>query len=728
MTQKLLGATSKRSVSNIFLTIGLIFSLPVAAGSGLVTEDDIFGDIPVVTGASHFPQTISDAPTSVSIIDQKMIAASAAVEIVDLFRLIPGFQVYMPHYGRPAINYHGFPQEYSYRMEVKIDGRSVYEPLKNAVLWSTLGIELDDIDYIEVIRGANAPADGANATTASVNIITKTPLSSEGWRVRTMAVDWDTQHISATYSGIKEGFSYKINGGYRYNSGFPEIDENTVDDDTETSYLNLRSIITPTLYDSIDLQIGYSNSNIDMADGGRGLDPWDIHKWNYNNYYLFTDWKHRLTNQDSFELLFYYNHSDIDALNNLGLLSEHLARDKGVTPSNALGFLGLKDIEDFEAIVGIDDSYSERSDLEFRYQGQIGANTRYMWGLASRYDRIKIKDQDANTLDVAESSQRLFSNIETKPSEHWTLNAGAMIEYNEIVNQYGSYRLSANYHINPSHTLRLAYNHGERSPGVYEANRYSTIIKEDRVLVVGNVAPSTLANVASGTLALKQGVSVDDLTTEKFENQEISYYGRLLDQTLTLEIKLFKEENQDLVKGTIEQVGDYFDSSKPLLDDEFKLFNNFSWVNTKGIEAQLKYQPNQRWLFNFQYSYTDNEGFTLRRINPNGNLFPRNWGDEDDEVIVPPEITSLTTAYFSDSGMEASFMIYYQDEVNWDEGDKESEDHVRVDARVAKHWQIDNQKVLVELIGQNIFDNDYTDFHYLNEYKSRYLLRATLEL
>ena len=714
MTQKLLGATSKRSVSNIFLTIGLIFSLPVAAGSGLVTEEDIFGDIPVVTGASHFPQTISDAPASVSIIDQKMIAASAAVEIVDLFRLIPGFQVYMPHYGRPAINYHGFPQEYSYRMEVKIDGRSVYEPAENAVLWSTLGIDLDDIDYIEVIRGANAPADGANATTASVNIITKTPLSTEGWQVRTMVGDWDTQHISAAYSGIKQGFSYKINGGYRYNSGFPEIDESPVDDDTETSYLNLRSIITPALYDSIDLPIGYSDSNIDMADSGRGINPEDIYKWNYNNYYLFTNWEHRLANQDSFELLFYFNHSDIDALNNLGLLSEWYSRkveqDPPYTSNDVKALLG---IEDFEVIVGLDDSYSERSDLEFRYKGTMGASTRYMWGLASRYDRMKSELIFANAVDVEESSQRLFGNIETKPSEHWTLNAGAIVEYNEIVNAFTSYRLSANYHINANHTLRVAYNDGERSPGLYEANQYGVFTREGVVLDIGTVAPDMLSTEEDTLVP-------EDLTTEKFESQEISYYGHLLGQTLTLEVKLFKEKNRDLVKYTLVPTDDYFTFQD--LNNEFNLRTNLAWIDTEGIETQLKYQPDQHWLFNVQYSYTNNEGSWLRKIYEDGEHRYKNWDD-----IAPQEMTSLTTAYFSDSGIEASVMVYYQDEVYWEQGNP-SDAYTRVDARVAKHWQIDNQKVLVELIGQNIFDNDYTDFHYLNEYKSRYLLRATLEL
>ena len=714
MYQGLIGISLSRSVVSLFPVIALILTLPVSADSTLVTEDDMFGDIPMITGASHFPQKISEAPTSVSIIDRQMIAASAAVEIVDVFRLIPGFQVYMPHYGRPAINYHGFPQEYSYRMEVKIDGRSVYEPSENAVLWSTLGIELDDIDYIEVIRGANAPADGANATTASVNIITKTPVSTEGWRVRTVAGDWDTQNISAAYSGIKEGFSYKINGGYRYNSGFPESDDYPLGDDTETSYLNLRYIITPTLYDSIDVQVGYSDSNIDMAAPGRGIDVDGIIKWNYNNYYLFTGWEHRLANQDSFELLFYYNHSDIDAPENLGLFSGVLSELLGSPVPPGYVPIFFPGLEDFEVVIGLDDSYSERSDLEFRYKGKIGTSTRYMWGLASRHDRMKSEALFVDAVDEEESSQRLFSNIETKPSEHWTLNAGVIVEYNEIVNQHSSYRLSANYHINPNHTLRVAYNDGERSPGLYEANQQSIFTRAGHVLDVGTVAPDTLTS-QEGTLV------PDDLTTEKIESQEISYYGQLLDQTLTLEVKLFKEKNRDLVKYTLVPTDDYFNDQD--MDNEFSLRTNLAWVNTEGIETQLKYQPDQHWLFNFQYSYTNNEGLWLRQIyDDTGERRYKNWDD-----IAPQEMTSLTTAYFSDSGIEASFMVYYQDEVDWQQGDP-SDSYTRVDARLAKRWRMNDHEVLIELIGQNIFDDDYTDFHYINEYKSRYLLRATLGL
>ena len=130
-----------------------------------------------------------------------------------------------------------------------------------------------------------------------------------------------------------------------------------------------------------------------------------------------------------------------------------------------------------------------------------------MWGLASRYDRMKSEALFVDAVDEEESSQRLFSNIETKPSEHWTLNAGVIVEYNEIVNQYASYRLSANYHINPNHTLRVAYNDGESSPGLYEANQQNIFTRAGHVLNVGTVAPDTLTS-QEGTLV------PDDLTTE----------------------------------------------------------------------------------------------------------------------------------------------------------------------------------------------------------------------
>ena len=58
-----------------------------------ITEDDYFKDIPIVTSATRIPQPLNELPVSTSIITREMIDASGFVEIADLLRLVPGFQV-----------------------------------------------------------------------------------------------------------------------------------------------------------------------------------------------------------------------------------------------------------------------------------------------------------------------------------------------------------------------------------------------------------------------------------------------------------------------------------------------------------------------------------------------------------------------------------------------------------------------------------------------------------
>ena len=180
-----------------FLGLGLS---TVLVGNGLsdewvITEDDLFAEIDTISGVTHLQQDLQQVPAAVTIIDRRTIESSTAVDLVDIFRLVPGFQVYFHHANKPGVAYHTPGGEYSRRLEVKIDGRSVYEPLLSSVEWNTLGLELDDIEYIEVVRGSNSPADGSNAFLASINIITRSPL-----------VELGTQYsIDSGSRGLKRG-------------------------------------------------------------------------------------------------------------------------------------------------------------------------------------------------------------------------------------------------------------------------------------------------------------------------------------------------------------------------------------------------------------------------------------------------------------------------------------------------------------------------------------------
>ncbi|MCZ7653087.1 MAG: Plug domain-containing protein [Rhodocyclaceae bacterium] len=93
---------------------------------------------------------LADAPGAVTIIDRDLIKASGAREVVDLLRLVPGFQVGAAYSSTPAVAYRGLADEYSRHVQVLVDGRSVYSPyFLGSITWNSLRLSLDDIERIE---------------------------------------------------------------------------------------------------------------------------------------------------------------------------------------------------------------------------------------------------------------------------------------------------------------------------------------------------------------------------------------------------------------------------------------------------------------------------------------------------------------------------------------------------------------------------------------------------
>ena len=136
-----------------------------------VTELDFLGEMPVVLSVSRLRQPASEAPSSTTVIDRETIRASGFLEIADLFRLVPGFYVGRVNGNHPVVSYHGLTGEYSPRLQVLIDGRSVYSQLFGGAEWSDLALSIDDIERIEIVRGPNAASFGSNAFFGVINII-----------------------------------------------------------------------------------------------------------------------------------------------------------------------------------------------------------------------------------------------------------------------------------------------------------------------------------------------------------------------------------------------------------------------------------------------------------------------------------------------------------------------------------------------------------------------------
>lgn len=188
----------------------------VFADDLLFTEQEM----PVVLSATRLKQAVADAPASVTIIDRQMIAQAGVREIPDILRLVPGMVVGYEKGWDAFVSYHGTSADMARRMQVLVDGRSVFQPSLAFVDWIGLPLELDDIDRIEVIRGPNAAAYGANSFLAIVNIITRNPADLPTVRAYTRQGGGGINDNFVSYAGVKNQFSWQLSANQRNDDGF----------------------------------------------------------------------------------------------------------------------------------------------------------------------------------------------------------------------------------------------------------------------------------------------------------------------------------------------------------------------------------------------------------------------------------------------------------------------------------------------------------------------------
>src|SRR5512139_2616870 len=144
-TMQSISGLSRSSVC-LAVTAFLIHSLRASAADTAMSEQEILQDFPVVLSASRLAQPLSEAPNAMTVIDRDMIKASGFRTISDLFRLVPGMYVSYFTGNQPIVSYHGTTDQYSRRMQVLVDGRSVYLPPFSSVDWEDIPLQIVDIE------------------------------------------------------------------------------------------------------------------------------------------------------------------------------------------------------------------------------------------------------------------------------------------------------------------------------------------------------------------------------------------------------------------------------------------------------------------------------------------------------------------------------------------------------------------------------------------------------
>lgn len=168
-----------------------------------------------VSSVSKTPEGLNQAPASIFVITHDDIVRSGAQSMPEILRLAPNLQVYQTSSSQFVVTARGFngsaaAQNFSNKLLVLIDGRTVYSPLYSGVYWDIQDVPPDDIDRIEVISGPGATLWGANAVNGVINIVTRDAGQTQGGDLNAYAGNQNGGG-SVRYGGkVGEALTYRI--------------------------------------------------------------------------------------------------------------------------------------------------------------------------------------------------------------------------------------------------------------------------------------------------------------------------------------------------------------------------------------------------------------------------------------------------------------------------------------------------------------------------------------
>jgi iron complex outermembrane recepter protein len=169
-----------------------------------------------VTSVSRKEENSFEAAAAVYVITGDDIRRSGATSIAEALRMAPGLDVAQQDSATWAISSRGFNEQFSNKLLVLMDGRTVYTPLFSGVYWDEQDTLLEDIDRIEVIRGPGATLWGANAVNGVINIITKTSKNTQGGYVEAFAGNREVGTGAIRYGGkAKNNLYYRVYAKYK---------------------------------------------------------------------------------------------------------------------------------------------------------------------------------------------------------------------------------------------------------------------------------------------------------------------------------------------------------------------------------------------------------------------------------------------------------------------------------------------------------------------------------
>tara|TARA_R110001592_G_scaffold84959_4_gene251012 strand:- start:150 stop:2390 length:2241 start_codon:yes stop_codon:yes gene_type:complete len=645
------------------MLIWALVGIPLLWVSGNATASDfddkqlpdfaeVFGlgddDIPVVLTATRLRQPRAEVPASVTVIEAEQIEAWNVRTLPELMRFVPGMFIgHGDDENNASIAYHSSSPSVMRRLQVMVDGRSVFKSGIASVVWDDIPIALEDIQRIEITRGPSSATYGSNSFQGVINIISKHPGDTLGVRLRYRNGNQGEDDSLASYSWQDDSVSYRLTAQLNASNGFDGIDSTKgADDLRDSSRHGFVSLNRTQGFEGgwqLNTQAAYKAGHTDIRQGDfdQGYPDQDTRQgmvmaklsrdfsanhsssvrayWQYDDRTQETSVRVPTILLDPNLYALYRNNPDLARLALNESMINAVASGASAEQLEALATsaghpveVSNSDLDQLQAMLASTGGdvanvsqevtgqtnwniADERVDIEFQDTRRWSNSLRTVLGINMRRDQVTSETYFGGK--VNNDTYRVFGNLEWRSYDRVIVNLGGTYEREDANDDAFSPRIGLNLLLTPQQSIRLIHSEAVRSPDLLEQNPNYTV-------AVSGLGDNYLG-LSEGQFFIHQWPESRDLDHERIVSTEVGYYGRFSDPDIEIDLKLFQEHMTHLISDPI-QIQSLAISSDTQMDiDGAEVQLNWRmtptdwiWLSSAYINVELKgedgVQRNQR--------------------------------------------------------------------------------------------------------------------------------------
>lgn len=584
---------------------------------GLGEELNNMGLVPIVEDeiltANRLRTAPQEVPASVTVIEAEQIEAWGVRTIPDLMRFVPGMFVgHGDDENNASVAYHASNPNVMRRLQVLVDGRSVFQSGIAAVVWNDIPVALEDIQRIEVTRGPNSATYGANSFLGVINIISKHPEDTLGTRLGYRNGGQGIDDAFASHSWQSQKADYRLSAKLNATDGFDgrrqEGDQIRDSHRHGSIVLTREQELRPGW--SLSTQAGLTRGHTDMRKDD--FDQTSPDKETEQGY-LMALLKHEQSDRHSFQIRTYWQYDDKDQssevcgqafgfeedLYTLYRMDPDLANafvmeigpqvatdpeaaglaaqvaTGSISPDQLGALLTSLDGEnsyevtegeydllqsaiintfdgDFDnmsqVVCGHSDRAIDEERFDIEFQDTFQWNDQLRMVSGFNFRRDQVDSQTLFGGKVNNDTYRLFGNLEWRPIRSMVFNLGGTYEVEDANDAVFSPRLALNYLLSPHQSVRFVRSEAVRSPDLLEKS-------PNYSLTITSLSDNYLGK-ESGTFFAHQWPGSRDPGHEKIVSHEIGYhgkfhYGGMNVSSVDLDLKVYRDEMRDLISDAI---------------------------------------------------------------------------------------------------------------------------------------------------------------------------------